>query len=102
MVSVYFKILEYSHRRLSFQSEQLPNDPLIESVIAEALIQVQHNVLFDLISNGMSMKEQPKPDLRARYESDGDRFLPDSKKHPMSIEVSYSIPFVSDYILIQF
>jgi len=37
----------------------------------------------------MAVKEQPKPDQRARYESDGPRFLPDSKKHPMSIQVCF-------------
>ncbi|CAF4647122.1 unnamed protein product, partial [Rotaria magnacalcarata] len=35
----------------------------------------------------MFVTEQPKPDQRARYESDGPRFLPDSKKHPMTVEV---------------
>jgi hypothetical protein len=38
----------------------------------------------------MFVKEQPKPDQRARYESDGPRFLPDAKKHPMSIQVCIS------------
>jgi hypothetical protein len=37
----------------------------------------------------MIVKEQPKPDQRARYASDGSRFLPDSKKHPMSIQVCF-------------
>ncbi|CAM4745562.1 unnamed protein product [Rotaria magnacalcarata] len=35
----------------------------------------------------MFVTEQPKPDQRARYESDGPRFLPDSKKHPMTVEI---------------
>ncbi|CAF4610970.1 unnamed protein product [Rotaria sp. Silwood1] len=42
---------------------------------------------FACIDDVMTVKEQPKPDQRARYESDGPRFLPDSKKHPMSIEL---------------
>ncbi len=33
------------------------------------------------------VKEQPKADQRARYKSDGLRFLPDARKHPMSIQV---------------
>jgi hypothetical protein len=44
---------------------------------------------FDSIADDMVVKEQPKPDQRARYESDGPRFLPDSKKHPMSIQVCF-------------
>jgi hypothetical protein len=44
---------------------------------------------FDLIGDDMIVKEQPKADQRARYESDGPRFLPDSKKHPMSIQVCF-------------
>lgn len=44
---------------------------------------------FDSIDGNMVVKEQPKPDQRARYESDGPRFLPDSKKHPMSIQVCF-------------
>ncbi len=43
----------------------------------------------DAIDNPMIVKEQPKPDQRARYASDGSRFLPDSKKHPMSIQVCF-------------
>jgi len=42
-----------------------------------------------VIDNLMIVKEQPKPDQRARYASDGSRFLPDSKKHPMSIQVCF-------------
>jgi len=45
----------------------------------------QAGVIDDL----MIVKEQPKPDQRARYASDGSRFLPDSKKHPMSIQVCF-------------
>lgn len=45
--------------------------------------------VFDFIGDKMVVKEQPKPDQRARYESDGKRFLPDSKKHPMSITVCF-------------
>jgi len=44
---------------------------------------------FGSIDDDMSVKEQPKPDQRARYESDGPRFLPDSRKHPMSIQVCF-------------
>ncbi len=45
---------------------------------------------FQSIADDMFVKEQPKPDQRARYESDGPRFLPDAKKHPMSIQVCIS------------
>jgi hypothetical protein len=44
---------------------------------------------FTLIDDTMMVKEQPKPDPHARYESDGFRFLPDSKNHPMSIKVCF-------------
>ncbi|CAF1360879.1 unnamed protein product [Adineta steineri] len=39
------------------------------------------------INGTMTVKEQPKSDQRGRYASDGPRFLPDSKKHPMSIQL---------------
>ena len=42
---------------------------------------------FESIADAMFVKEQPKADQRARYASDGPRFLPDSRKHPMSIQV---------------
>ena len=44
---------------------------------------------FESVTNDMAVKEQPKADQRARYESDGPRFLPDAKKHPMSIQVCF-------------
>lgn len=41
-----------------------------------------------LIINGeMFVATQPKPDQRARYASDGHRYLPDSKKHPITVKV---------------
>lgn len=42
---------------------------------------------FESITDPMLVNEQPKADQRARYASDGLRFLPDSRKHPMSIQV---------------
>lgn len=42
---------------------------------------------FESIVDMMLVKVQPKADQRARYASDGPRFLPDSRKHPMSIQV---------------
>ena len=36
------------------------------------------------------MKVQPKAEQRTRYASDGCRFLPDSRKHPMAITVRFS------------
>jgi hypothetical protein len=42
---------------------------------------------FQSVADDMFVKEQPKADQRARYESDGPRFLPDARKHPMSIQV---------------
>ncbi len=35
----------------------------------------------------MCVTVQPKADQRARYKSDGLRYLPDAKKHPMCIQV---------------
>jgi len=58
----------------------------------EAQEQTDFEVTTDqagVIDNLMIVKEQPKPDQRARYASDGSRFLPDSKKHPMSIQVCF-------------
>jgi len=43
--------------------------------------------LFESINDDMYVIEQPKADRRSRYESDGIRFLPDSRKNPMSIHV---------------
>lgn len=42
---------------------------------------------FESVANTMLVKVQPKVDQRARYASDGPRFLPDARKHPMSIQV---------------
>lgn len=44
---------------------------------------------FESIADDMAVKQQPKPDQRSRYASDSIRFLPDSRKHPMSIKVCY-------------
>jgi hypothetical protein len=45
--------------------------------------------LFDRIDNFMSVKQQPKANNRSRYECDGRRFLPDSRYHPMAINVCF-------------
>jgi hypothetical protein len=45
--------------------------------------------LFDFINNVMSVKQQPKANNRSRYECDGRRFLPDSRYHPMAINVCF-------------
>jgi hypothetical protein len=57
---------------------------------------MQEQMVFEVITNQfaaiddvMIVKEQPKPGRRARYECDGPRFLPDSKKHPMCIQVCF-------------
>ena len=42
---------------------------------------------FGSISGEMSVKVQPKADQRARYKSDGLRYLPDARKNPMSTQV---------------
>lgn len=42
---------------------------------------------FESVVDAMIVKVQPKADQRARYASDGPRFLPDARKHPMSIQV---------------
>lgn len=44
--------------------------------------------IIDSIGEGMAVKEQPQAELRGRYGSDGHRFLPNSRKKPMSITVS--------------
>ncbi|CAM2720274.1 unnamed protein product [Rotaria socialis] len=43
--------------------------------------------IFEIIDGIMSMKQQPKANKRVRYESDGRRFLPDSRYHPMSLNL---------------
>lgn len=46
--------------------------------------------LSDHILGNMSVKQQPIPNYRSRYQCDGSRFLPASRYHPMSINVSFS------------
>ncbi|UJR25787.1 hypothetical protein I4U23_007137 [Adineta vaga] len=60
----------------------------------EIIISSNHNnetttkLDVDVTIDGMMIvKEQPKPDQRIRYASDGARFLPDSKKHPVTIQL---------------
>jgi hypothetical protein len=48
-----------------------------------------HPSLFDIIVGGMFVKQQPKANNRSRYPCDGSRFLPDSRYHPMSIQVCF-------------
>ena len=43
------------------------------------------------IDDVMHVKEQPKPVQRVRYASDGPRFLPNSRRHPVSIQVCCDI-----------
>lgn len=43
--------------------------------------------MIDSIGEGMAVKEQPQANLRGRYGSDGHRFLPNSRRKPMSIKV---------------
>jgi len=45
--------------------------------------------LFNCINGVMSVKQQPKANNRVRYQCDGSRFLPDSRYHPMSINVCF-------------
>ncbi len=45
--------------------------------------------LFDFLDNVLSVKQQPKANNRSRYECDGRRFLPDSRYHPMAINVCF-------------
>jgi len=46
--------------------------------------------LFNFIDGVvMSVKQQPKANTRLRYQCDGSRFLPDSRYHPMSINVCF-------------
>ena len=47
--------------------------------------------LFGSVSGGLSVKQQPKANTRLRYSSDGLRYLPDSRYHPLSIIVCLSI-----------
>lgn len=51
------------------------------------------------IENEMSVEIQPTADLRARYGSDGPRFLPGSRKTPMSINLPdlTSVPLPEDH-----
>lgn len=45
--------------------------------------------MFQGIGGNMSVKQEPKANNRIRYGSDGRRFLPDSRYHPISINVSF-------------
>ncbi|CAF1188085.1 unnamed protein product, partial [Adineta ricciae] len=53
----------------SVYSETIANDPILSNVV-------------------MVVKEQPKAAHRVRYPSDGKRFLPNSRQHPMMIQFS--------------
>lgn len=48
-----------------------------------------HPTLLNFISGNMSVSQQPKGNNRSRYACDGRRFLPDSRYHPMTIQVRF-------------
>ncbi|UJR23127.1 hypothetical protein I4U23_026148 [Adineta vaga] len=43
--------------------------------------------LLDFIFGDMSVTQQPKANTRSRYSCDGRRFLPDSRYHPMTVQL---------------
>jgi hypothetical protein len=58
--------------------------------------------VFDSVVGGMTVKVQPKANPRSRYATDGARFLPGSRRNPMSITVSFSFFFAIKPILCWF
>ena len=45
--------------------------------------------LFTFIEGNLSVKQGPKANNRLRYQSDGSRFLPNSRYNPMAINVGF-------------
>ncbi len=65
------------------------------------IMYVMHLSIFNVINGVMSVKQQPKANTRFRYQCDGSRFLPDSRHHPMSIEVRF-FPLIKSYLIFIF
>ena len=48
-----------------------------------------HPMLFPFITGNFFVSQQPKGNNRSRYACDGRRYLPDSRYHPMAIQVRF-------------
>ena len=71
------------------QSFETQNSPILKTA-AGADNGIQYQMfpnLFPEPYGPMAIKQQPMANKRLRYISDGDRFLPDSRYHPMSLQV---------------
>ena len=73
------------------------NPTVITNPIPQKTNDDQANIMYqmyaalsDFVLGIMSVKQQPMPNYRSRYQSDGSRFLPASRYHPMSINVHFS------------
>jgi hypothetical protein len=68
------------------------NDPIPQQAAGsenEIQYQMLPNIFANFINGTISVKQQPKANKRLRYSCDGARFLPDSRYHPMSINVRF-------------
>ncbi len=57
--------------------------------------------LFNCINGFISVKQQPKANNHVRYQCDGARFLPDSRYHPMAINVCF-FPLIKYHLILMF
>ncbi|CAF3745604.1 unnamed protein product [Rotaria sordida] len=71
------------------QNLDIINMPMSQQIIenSNALMYQMNPFIFEIIDSVMFVKQQPKANNRIRYECDGSRFLPDSRYHPMSINL---------------
>ncbi|CAF1178786.1 unnamed protein product [Rotaria sordida] len=71
------------------QNLDIINMPMFQQIIenSNALMYQMNPFIFEIIDSVMFVKQQPKANNRIRYECDGSRFLPDSRHHPMSINL---------------
>ncbi len=56
--------------------------------------------IFADITGTMSVKQEPKANNRSRYQCDGLRFLPDSRYHPMSINVCFFLSLIKYHLIL--
>ncbi|CAF5218004.1 unnamed protein product, partial [Rotaria magnacalcarata] len=73
----------------AWQSSDFENNPVFQQIVGDqnGTMYGMNPSVFAIIDGTLSMKQQPKANKRVRYESDGRRFLPDSRYHPMSLNL---------------
>ncbi|CAF4318825.1 unnamed protein product, partial [Adineta steineri] len=53
----------------------------------DGIMYLMYSMLFGLLEGTMFVSQQPKANKRLRYKCDGRRFLPDSRSHPMIVQM---------------